>query len=49
VIPVAQGLLAGSKAKLEGALTIITETARKELQSIKLAHLLPSPRRTKEK
>jgi Rrf2 family protein len=45
VIPAAQGLLAGSKAKLEGALTSITEAARKDLQAISLAHLLPSPRR----
>ena len=45
VIPAAQGLPAGSKTKLEGALASITETARKELQAIKLAHLLPSPRR----
>jgi Rrf2 family protein len=49
VIPVSQGLLTGSKTKLEGALASITETARKELQAIKLAHLLPSPRRTKDK
>jgi Rrf2 family protein len=47
MIPAAQGLLAGSKAKLEGALSVITETTRKELQSIKLAHLLPAPRRSK--
>jgi len=45
VIPVARGLLAGSKSKLEGALATITEAARKDLQAIKLAHLLPSPRR----
>jgi Rrf2 family protein len=45
VIPVAQGLLAGSKTKLEAALTSITEAARKDLQAINLAHLLPSPRR----
>jgi Rrf2 family protein len=47
VIPTAHGLPAGSKAKLEGALASITETSRKELQAIKLAHLLPPPRRTK--
>lgn len=41
------GLPASSKVKLEDALAGITETARKELQAIKLAHLLPSPRRTK--
>ncbi len=48
VIPVSHGLPAGSKAKLQAALTGITETARKELQAIKLAHLLPPPRRTKQ-
>jgi Rrf2 family protein len=48
MIPVAQGLLASSKSKLEGALTSITETARKELEAIKLAHLLPPPRRIKK-
>ncbi len=47
LIPTAQGLPAGSKAKLEQALASITETARKELQAIKLAHLLPLPRRTR--
>jgi Rrf2 family protein len=47
IIPSAQGLLVGSKSKLEDSLSIITEAARKELQAIKLAHLLPSPRRTK--
>jgi Rrf2 family protein len=45
VIPGAQGLLSGSKAKLEAALSSITESARKDLQAINLAHLLPSPRR----
>jgi Rrf2 family protein len=47
VIPAAGWLSAGSKAKLEGALASITETTRKELEAIKLAHLLPSPRRPK--
>jgi Rrf2 family protein len=47
IIPSAQGLLVGSKTKLEDSLGIITEAARKELQAIKLAHLLPAPRRTK--
>jgi Rrf2 family protein len=45
LIPAAQGLSAASKAKLEGALTSITENARKELLAIKIAHLLPQPRR----
>jgi Rrf2 family transcriptional regulator, cysteine metabolism repressor len=45
VIPAAQSFLAGTRAKLEGALASITETARKDLEAIKLAHLLPSPRR----
>ena len=48
VIPLAGALPAGSRAKLEGALASITETARTELEAIKLAHLLPSPRRTKQ-
>jgi Rrf2 family protein len=48
VIPIARWLLASSKLKLEVALTSITETARKELEAIKLAHLLPPPRRTKK-
>jgi len=47
MIPSAGGFPVGSKVKLEGALTSITETARKELQAIKIAHLLPPPRRTK--
>jgi Rrf2 family protein len=47
IIPASGGLSASSKAKLEGALSNITESARKELEAIKLAHLLPAPRRTK--
>ncbi len=45
VIPVSQGILAGSKSKLEGLLASITESSRKDLEAIKIAHLLPSPRR----
>jgi Rrf2 family protein len=47
IIPSAGGLPASSKVKLEGALANITDSARKELESIKLAHLLPHPRRAK--
>jgi Rrf2 family protein len=47
VIPPAHGLPASSKAKLQGALAGITATSRRELQAIKLVHLLPVPRRTK--
>jgi|SRR3972149_300470 len=48
MIPAAHGLPAGSEAKLQCALSDITETARKELDAIKLAHLLPVPRRIKQ-
>ncbi|MGW8258369.1 MAG: RrF2 family transcriptional regulator [Thermoguttaceae bacterium] len=47
VIPISDGLPVGSKAKLQGALTCVTEMFRKELQEIRLAHLLPVPRRSK--
>jgi Rrf2 family transcriptional regulator, cysteine metabolism repressor len=48
IIPVSQGLPPGSKAKLQGALSCITEMSRRELRDIKLAHLLPVPKRTKQ-
>lgn len=40
-VPIEQGLPEGSKAKLECALTGVTELARRELRAITLAHLLP--------
>jgi Rrf2 family transcriptional regulator, cysteine metabolism repressor len=47
VIPVSQGLPPGSKAKLQDALACITDISRKELQDIKIAHLLPLPKKSK--
>lgn len=44
-VPVGEGLPSDSRAKLERALADVTATARRELEAIKLAHLLPqSPR-----
>ena len=40
-VPLGEGLPKNSKARLERALTDITETARQEFEAIKLAHLLP--------
>ncbi len=40
--PLGEGLPKNSKARLERALSDITNTARKECEAIKLAHLLPS-------
>ncbi len=40
-VPLGAGLPKNSKARLEQALTDITETARQECEAIKLAHLLP--------
>jgi Rrf2 family protein len=45
--PLTHGLSSSSKVKLEGALNGIAETARKELEAIKILHLLPTPRRSK--
>jgi len=42
-LPVAEGLSADSKVKLQTALTEITDTSRRELEAITLAHLLPEP------
>jgi Rrf2 family transcriptional regulator, cysteine metabolism repressor len=41
-VPINEGLPEGSKAKLECALAEVTEFARRELQAITLAHLLPA-------
>ncbi len=40
-LPVSGGLCDESKARLEAALTEVTDTARSQLDSVKLAHLLP--------
>jgi Rrf2 family protein len=40
-MPLGDGLPDESKSKLEGALTEVTEVARRELAAVKLAHLLP--------
>jgi Rrf2 family protein len=47
VIQAADGLPAASRAKLDVVLANITEMIRKELQTLKLAHLLPLSRRSK--
>lgn len=41
-VPINEGLPEGSRAKLECALAGVTELARRELQAITLAHLLPT-------
>ncbi len=42
-MPAGEGLSPNSRSKLEVALTEITETSRRELKAITLAHLLPEP------
>jgi Rrf2 family protein len=42
-MPLGEGLPADSRAKLEEALSEVTAMARRELQTVTLAHLLPSP------
>jgi Rrf2 family transcriptional regulator, cysteine metabolism repressor len=39
--PIQEGLPEGSRTKLECALREVTEIARQELRSVKIAHLLP--------
>ncbi len=46
-LPLNEGLPTGCKRKLERALKEVTELARQELEEIKLAHLLPEPRRSR--
>ncbi len=45
-LPAGEGLPEDSRSRLEQALSEVTATARRELESIKLAHLLPLPRRS---
>ena len=48
-LPAGEGLAQESKTKLEQALADVTSVARRELESIKLAHLLPKlPRKEVE-
>ena len=42
-MPVSLGLPRESKAKLEAALKEVNTIARRELEAVKLAHLLPGP------
>jgi len=42
-VPAGEGLPAESRARLEQALSEVTNIARRELEAIKLAHLLPKP------
>jgi len=44
-LPLNEGLPTGCKKKLEQALSDVTQLARDELEDVKLAHLLPEPRR----
>jgi len=46
-LPCSEGLPAESKSKLVGALSEVTELARQELDSVKLADLLPRPARVR--
>jgi Rrf2 family protein len=46
-LPTVPGLPAGSKARIEQALAAATEAARKGLEAIRLAHLVPLPKRAK--
>lgn len=48
-LPVGGRMPSESKSKLNRALTEVTELARKELQAVKLAHLLPTPKTKKKK
>ncbi len=42
-VPAGEGLPPESRARLEQALSEVTNIARRELEAIKLAHLLPKP------
>lgn len=44
-LPISAGLPSESKAKLEDALAEVTQMARRELEAVTLAHLLPKPRK----
>jgi len=46
-LPLNEGFPTGCKRKLQRALKEVTELAREELEQIKLAHLLPEPRRSR--
>ena len=46
-LPIHEGLPADSKARLEEALHEVTEAARHALAAVKLAHLLPGPRKSR--
>jgi len=43
ILPMCEGLPGKSKARLEQSLTDMNELVRRELEAIKLAHLLPGP------
>jgi Rrf2 family protein len=44
-LPAAEGLAADSRQKLEKTISEVTQHVRRELGAVKLAHLLPGPRR----
>jgi Rrf2 family protein len=46
-MPASEGLPTRSRSKLNAALREVTKLARRELAAVKLAHLLPSPRKSK--
>ena len=46
-LPLGEGLSSVSKSRLEDALAEVTELARRQLQAVKLAHLLPAPRKSR--
>lgn len=46
-LPVSGGLPSDSKSKLEQALGEVRDLARRELAAVKLAHLLPEPRKSR--
>ncbi len=46
-MPIGDGLPFESKSKLKDALGEITDLARRELQAVKLAHLLPEPEKVR--
>ncbi len=46
-MPIGDGLPSESKSKLKDALGEITDLARRELQAVKLAHLLPEPEKVR--
>ncbi len=45
-MPIGDGLPMKSRSKLERALRGVTDVARRQLKAVKLAHLLPEPRKS---